>query len=189
MIVLFGAPGSGKTTQLRRLTGYDCQVEPTDDIPHLIADMYAGLPGAVYALQTEVLARRCAGYGSATRTMVGDGHIETDYLMYVGAHIASGALAGDELVQYERQLADARAIAPRIELLIFLKVSGDVAANRVARRMSAGEKGVDRACIAELAARAERVVAALTVPVVTVDADADEATVAAAVALKMDSLQ
>jgi deoxyadenosine/deoxycytidine kinase len=183
MIVVFGAPGSGKTTQIKKLqqslAGFDVayQLEPTVGVSELVHAVYDKKPGAVFNLQTHVLTQRCIDYTQVgEKKLIADGHFTTDYRMFVVPHIESGALAGDELARYsthfKQVLAAFSNTFSRITTLIFIKVNGPVAAKRVAERNSMAESGVDTAVFEKMAERAIAVVRSLNdVPVVEIDGD------------------
>jgi deoxyadenosine/deoxycytidine kinase len=167
MIVLFGAPGSGKTTQVLKLAtalvDVQCEVEPTDGVKELIAGVYAKEPGAPFKLQSHVLEQRCKTYlahqSQKDKLMIADGHILTDYLMFVEAHLESGAISGDERVVYLRNynqaLADFKDTCAKIDVLIFLDVMSESAAKRVAKRESIAEAGVDAAVFEDFVEKAK----------------------------------
>lgn len=187
MIVIFGAPGSGKTTQVqmlaKRLSCVRCEIEPTDGVKSLIGEVYAKKPGAAFRLQMHVLEKRRETYKRLRDErddvlLIVDGHILTDYQMFVEPHFDSGAFDDEEKVVYlkhfEQALLEFQEAWQTIEKVVYLDASCVVAADRVSLRSSSAEAGVDPTVFEEFARSARRVVATFPDPsVIRVNADLD----------------
>ena len=173
MIVIFGPPGSGKTTQVELLRGdpekYLCLGEPTEDVLELVNDVYLKVPGAAFKLQMHVLESRCRGYREAetesTKCVVGDGHVLSDFAMYASPRISGGEFSESEKRDYMQAFLQATcgldSKRPFVDLFIYLKIGRDEAACRVALRDSLGEKDIDRETFVGFVDRAEQFVATL----------------------------
>jgi deoxyadenosine/deoxycytidine kinase len=195
-VVIFGAPGAGKSTQvqlIRKLMPEDASVrvacEPTDSIEAraLVADLYKGVAGAAFKLQSLVLAERVQQYESrATEIVLADGHPLTDLGMYVRPAIESGGITPSESGQY---MIDMFAHAGRVPAafapptcVIFLRVDPAEVARRVEARNSSAEKGVDAKVFEQLALRATSIARELHekhhIEVIEVDGHGDKTVVA-----------
>jgi deoxyadenosine/deoxycytidine kinase len=189
MIVIFGAPGSGKTTQARKLAdalvnGY-CAVEPTDGVAPLINDVYMKVPGAAFKLQTHVLKNRLDTYierCGKLQAFVADGHIMTDFPMFVSPRIQSGQFTHDEkeeyLAKYFAAISYFVAAYSKINLLIFLDASGKTTARRIELRDSGAETGVDPEVFDNYVKQANEVLSGvIAVQKAVINAEEDENTV------------
>lgn len=185
-IVIFGAPGAGKTTQIAELAaladGVDSGAkfaflhEPTKDeqARKLLAALYSPKPpaSAVYDLQTYVLSERARQYRAMAQRcahvprtyLFVDGHVATDYSLYACPAIHSGKMSAAESAAYEEAYAAALSgpdAAPpwiiRPWCFIYLRLPPPIAAHRVAERDNVEERGVDESLFAALARRADRV--------------------------------
>ena len=141
--VVWGAPGTGKTTLLKNLESADdiagfriCTVaEPTDDakIKKLIKEAYCGDKAAEVAayVQNMIMEARHASYvyfvenrlekerqaASAENKdllVVCDGHIITDELVYVRSKHASEQISDSQLLKYWQRRRELERVGPSI---------------------------------------------------------------------------
>lgn len=162
--VVYGSPGVGKTTLVSSLSGLSVVEEPTNtpEIREMIADMYAGKPGAAARLQGAILdARiRLLGQLEENAVVVCDGHPLTDLLIYGALHRENGSMSAEEYAAYEHRVLKSTAHMPPtffVQLIIGGDHDGSKHGHRVHKlRASQEEAGVDSAVFKQMSALSQR---------------------------------